>query len=62
VIDDCKVTVTVIHGGNELDSEELKSRRKGNEAHELTSIFITTRKTAQKNKSKINNRKSTIAN
>jgi four helix bundle protein len=29
-----------------------------NEAHELTSIFITTRKTAQKNKSTINNRKS----
>ncbi len=30
------------------------------EAHELTSIFITTRKTAQKRKSTINNRKSTI--
>lgn len=29
-----------------------------NEAHELTSIFITTRKTAQKNKSTSNNRKS----
>jgi len=31
-----------------------------NEAHELTSIFISTRKTAQKNKSSIINRKSTI--
>jgi four helix bundle protein len=32
------------------------------EAHELTSIFITTRKTAQKNKSTIFNRQSTINN
>ncbi len=29
-----------------------------NEAHELTSIFITTRKTAQENKSTIENHKS----
>jgi hypothetical protein len=43
-----------------LDSDELKSRIKASEAHELASIFITTRKTAQKNKSSIINRKSTI--
>ncbi len=55
---------SVIIGGLEFILDEKLIVRKRvlpllNEAHELSSIFITTRKTAQRNKS-INNQQSSI--